>query len=105
VLLDRDSKDVLMIKEVIKKSPAEKAGLQIQDKILKIDGVLVDTNNGIEDEILRLRGKEKTTVVLTVISGSQTKTVTITRAIISIPIVETQDLEKAQIITYREVAF
>jgi len=104
-LLDSDSKDALLIKEVIKKSPAEKAGLQMQDKILKIDGVLVNTNDGIEDEIVRLRGKEKTSVVLTVISGGQTKTVTITRAIISIPLVETQDLENAQIITYREVAF
>lgn len=105
VLLDSESKDTLLIKDVIGGSPAEKAGLQMQDKITKIDGVTVDTNNGIEDEILRLRGKEKTTVVLTVLSGSQTKTVTITRAIISIPLVEISDRENAQVITYREIAF
>ena len=105
MLLDNDSKDALLIKEVIKGSPAEKAGLQLQDKIIKIDGVMVNTNDGIEDEILRLRGKEKTTVVLTILSGDKTKTVTITRAVISISLVETNDVENAQIITYREIAF
>lgn len=55
VLLDADSKDGLIIKDVIEKSPAEKAGLQPQDIITKIDGVDVDTANGIDDEILRLR--------------------------------------------------
>jgi len=89
----------------LKGSPAEKAGLQLQDKITKIDGVAVNTNDSIEDEILRLRGKEKTPVVLTVISGSQTKTVTIIRAVISVPLVETNELENAQVITYREIAF
>lgn len=105
VLLDADSKDGLLIREVITKSPAEKAGLQSQDKIIKIDGTDVDTSNGIEDEILRLRGKEKTTVVVTVISNGKTKVVTIIRAVISVPIAELKDLPTAQVLTYREVAF
>jgi C-terminal processing protease CtpA/Prc len=44
-MLDADSKDGLTIREVISKSPAEKAGIQSQDKIIKIDGVTVDTTN------------------------------------------------------------
>jgi C-terminal processing protease CtpA/Prc len=88
VLINTDTKDGLFIKEVIEKSPAEKAGLQSQDKIIKIDGVEVDTSDGIEDEILRLRGKEKTAVVVTILSNGQTKNVTIIRAVISIPLAE-----------------
>ncbi len=45
VLLDADSKDGLTIREVIPKSPAEKAKIQSQDKIIKIDGITVDTTN------------------------------------------------------------
>jgi len=105
VLIDTDTKNGLIIKEVIEKSPAEKAGLQSQDQIIKIDWIEVNTDNGIEDEILRLRGKEKTAVVVTILSNGQTKNVTIIRAVISIPLVEIRDLTTAQIITYREVAF
>ncbi len=105
VLLDTGSKDGLLIKEIIEKSPAEKAGLKSQDIIVKIDGIVVDTSNGIEDEILRLRGKEKTSVTVTIISNKETKIVTLTRAVISIPLAESKDLPKAQVITYREVAF
>jgi len=105
VLLDTDSKDGLSIKSVIDESPAEKAWLQSLDKILKIDGIIVNTNDGIEDEILRLRGKENTTVIITVLSNNQIKTITLTRAIISIPLVELKDISDAQLITYREIAF
>lgn len=105
VLLDIDSKDGLSIKSVIEKSPAEKAWLQSLDKIVKINGVVVNTNDGIEDEIVQLRGKENTTVVITVLSNNQIKIITLTRAIISVPLVELKDLTDAQLITYREVAF
>ncbi len=100
-----DSKDGLVIKSVIEKSPAEDAGLQPQDKIIKIDGVAVNTNDGIDDEIARLRGKEKTTVVVTVVSNNKTKIITLTRAVISIPLAEIKDVQTAELITYREVAF
>lgn len=105
VMLDADSKDGLTIREVISKSPAEKAGIQSQDKIIKIDNVTVDTTNWIEDEILRLRGKEKTSVVVTVLSNNETKTITIIRAVISIPVAEIKELPTATLLTYREVAF
>lgn len=105
VLLDSDSKDALIIREVLSGSPAEKAGLQLQDKITTIDGVTVVTGDGIEDEILRLRGKEKTNVVLIILSDNKEKTVTITRAVISLSLVDIYDRENAQVITYREIAF
>lgn len=105
VILDADSKDGLLIKEVLEKSPAAKAWLQIQDKIIKIDGIAVDTTNGIEDEILRLRWKEKTTVVITILSGSEIKVLTIVRAVISVPITEVKELPNAYVLKYREVAF
>jgi len=65
----------------------------------------VDTNNGIEDEILRLRGKEKTSVNVTILSNGQTRTITIIRAVISIPLAEIKELPTAYTITYREIAF
>lgn len=105
VILDWDSKNGLTIQKVIEKSPADQAGLQPQDIILKIDSIVVDNTDGIEDEILRLRGKENTPVTLNILSGKTIKNVTIIRAIISIPLAELTDTWSAHLLTYREVAF
>lgn len=91
--------------DVIDHSPAEKAGILPNDKIVKIAGVVVTTQDGLDDDIARLRGKEGTTVDVTILSGKKAKQITITRAIISIPLIETKVLDKAYYLKYREVAF
>jgi carboxyl-terminal processing protease len=52
-----------------------------------------------------LRGKEKTSVLITVLSNHETKNVTVIRAIISVPLIEAHNLSTSHIITYKEVAF
>lgn len=80
---------------MIRHSPAEKAGLMAGDKIIKIDNTPVITEDGIADDIGRLRGKVLTQVEVTVLSGKLTKTVAIIREIIHIPLVETEVLSTA----------
>lgn len=65
------------------------------DKIIKIDSTPVITEDGIADDIGRLRGKVLTQVEVTVLSGKLTKTVAIIREIIHVPLVETQVLSTA----------
>jgi len=65
------------------------------DKIVKIDENAVTTEDGIADDIGRLRGKVLTQVEVTVLSGKLTKTVAIVREIIHVPLVETQTLDTA----------
>lgn len=55
VIIDIDATGSLTITDVIRHSPAEKAGLSSGDKIIKIDGIAVSTENGIIDDIARLR--------------------------------------------------
>lgn len=57
--------NVLTIISPLPESPAEKAGLKAQDKVLKIDGF--DTRDiNIDDAVNRIRGKKGTEVILTV---------------------------------------
>ena len=55
VIIDIDATGSLTITDVIRHSPAEKSGLSSGDKIIKIDGIAVSTENGIIDDIARLR--------------------------------------------------
>lgn len=55
VIIDVDAKGSLLITDVINHSPAEKAGVHAKDRIVGIDGIPVTTEDGIEDDILRLR--------------------------------------------------
>ncbi len=105
VVIDIDATGSILVTDVIDHSPAEKAGILPNDKIVKVAGVIVTTQDGIEDDIARLRGKEGTTVDITILSGKKAKQITITRAVISIPLIETKILDKAYYLKYREVAF
>lgn len=58
VIIDIDSQGLLLVNDVVRHSPAEKAGIVAGDRITKIDNTLVDTKDGITDEITRLRGKK-----------------------------------------------
>ena len=105
VVIDVDAQGSLLITDVIRHSPADKAGLLAGDKIVKIDNTTVTTEDGIADDIGRLRGKVLTQVEVTVLSGKLTKTVAIVREIIHVPLVETEVLQNAYKIIFWEVAF
>ncbi len=105
VIIDVDAKGSLLITDVIDHSPAEKAGILPKDRIVGIDGIPVTTEDGIDDDILRLRGQEGTMVSVNVLSGKTTRTVTILREKIQIKLVDTEELPNAFRITYGEVGF
>jgi carboxyl-terminal processing protease len=65
VIIDIDATGSLTITDVIRHSPAEKAGLVSGDKITHVDGIVVSTTDGIIDDIARLRGRVNTQVEVT----------------------------------------
>lgn len=104
VIIDIDATGSLNITDVIRHSPAEKSGLSSGDKIIKIDGIAVSTENGIVDDIARLRWQPQTQVEVTVQSGKVIKTVAIVREIIHVEQVETEELTDSYRIIFWEVA-
>lgn len=83
--------DVLTVISPIKGTPAEKAGLEAGDKIIKIDNVTTD-NIALEEAVNKIRGPHDTTVVLTIFRENKTSDYKITRGVIQIPIVEWQKI-------------
>lgn len=71
------SKDKLVIVEVYKDLPADKAGLKAGDEIIKIDGV--EVNDLKESATQFLNGKKNTTVALTYLRNGKTTEVTVSR--------------------------
>ena len=67
VIVDVDTKGSLLVTDVIAHSPAEKAGIVPKDRIVGIEGIPVTTEDGIDDDIFRLRGKEGTTVPVNIL--------------------------------------
>jgi carboxyl-terminal processing protease len=61
------------IAEVVKGSPAEKAGLKIKDVFVSIDGVKIKETDSIESIVAKVKGKENTPVKLEIFRES-TKT-------------------------------
>ncbi len=64
--------------------PADRAGLKANDYITHIDGEAVDSLNATEAS-LKLRGKAGTQVVVTVLRGSKSFDITLTRATVETP--------------------
>jgi carboxyl-terminal processing protease len=67
--------------------PAQKAGLEAGDKIIKIENTLT-ADLTLTEAVRLIRGPKGTPVTLTIIRDSQSKEVTITRAKIDIPSVK-----------------
>jgi len=105
VIIDVDAQWSLLITDVVRHSPAERAGILSGDKILKIDNVPVTTEDGVSDDIARLRGEVLTQVEVTLQSNKITKTIAVVREIIHVPIVETDVRPDAFRIIFWEVAF
>lgn len=81
-----DDPNYVVIKSPIKGSPAEKAGLRAGDRVLKVDGVSM-AGMPSEKAVTLIRGKAGTQVTLEIERPSENRifTVTITRALISLP--------------------
>ncbi len=75
----------------LKDTPAEAAGIQPGDKILKIDGT-VTTDMTIEDAVGLIRGPRGTAVKLTLYTegAARPRELSVTRAVIDIPTLETE---------------
>ncbi|MCK5059689.1 MAG: S41 family peptidase [Candidatus Pacebacteria bacterium] len=82
---------ILTVISPLKGTPAFRAGLLAQDKILAIDEEST-ANLGIEKAVQKIRGLEGTTVVLTIYREGVEEPfdVSITRAVIDIPTIETE---------------
>jgi len=84
-------KGVLTIIAPLEGTPAERAGLKTNDKILKIDGE--ETNEmSLEEAVAKIRGKPGTQVTLTIFRDEwvEPKDFVITREIINIPIIKSK---------------
>ncbi len=85
------------IKYLFPEQPAQKAGLRVGDVIIAVDGTDV-TKMDLNDAISLIRGPRGTQVTLTVRrQGEEPFDVTITRARIEIPVVETKTLADGKV--------
>lgn len=78
------------IARVYEDSPAAKAGLQMGDRIVGVNGTAVSGENGrtLNDAVLLIQGKDGTDVQLTILRGGEEMAVTATRAAVNISYVE-----------------
>jgi carboxyl-terminal processing protease len=88
----------VIIVSPIKGAPAEKAGIQAQDIITKIDGEDA-TDISISEAVSRIRGPKGETVTLTIIRAGEEKEISIVRDTITIESVEWELSDKTGIIT------
>ena len=78
-------------------SPAEKAGLQDGDAIIKVDGKDI-TDMELNDAVAMIRGPRGSKVGLTIKRGEQAPfDITVTRARIEIPVVETKTVGNGKV--------
>lgn len=83
----RDNKPTIL--RTLKDTPAEKAGLLAGDVIVGINDQAA-TGWTVDDTVKKIRGPEGTTVKVTVLRGNEQKDVTITRAKINAPSVDSK---------------
>lgn len=93
-LVRMNEEDILEIVRPFEGQPADEAGLLPGDRVLAVDGQSI-TGYGIYEAITLIRGPEGTQVTLTIQRGAETEPfdVTIVRARIDIPIVESEMLQ------------
>lgn len=85
--LGKDDKGTIEVIAPIKGTPAERAGVQAQDKITSIDGKTT-VGLSIDDAVTLIRGATGTKVKLQIVRGDAVVTLEITRENIQIPSVE-----------------
>jgi carboxyl-terminal processing protease len=83
------SKDGLRITQVYDDSPAKSGGLKVGDEIVKVNGrSLADVSS--DDATTLIKGKAGTSVTLTLRSGGRTRTVTLKREKVDVPVVQSK---------------
>lgn len=70
---------------VLKDNPAEKAGINVGDVIVKVNDEALTSTSTVSDVVSRIRGDVGTTVKITALRGTETKDFTITRAQVTNP--------------------
>ena len=84
--------EVLIVVSPLDGFPADLAGLRPQDAIIRIDNEET-FGLSVEDAVLKIRGEAGTDVTLTILRGGEQLDITITRASIVVPSVESEVLE------------
>ncbi len=82
-----EEKGEIVIVSPIKKTPAEKAGLQAGDVVLEINGESTE-GLSLQEAVRRIKGPGGTTVTLIIKRGSQELSIPIVRARVEVPSVE-----------------
>ena len=81
----------LVVTAVLPGTPAEAAGLKVDDAVTRIDGKDA-AGLSVDEAVQKIRGQVGTHVVLTVSRGGKTRDLDITRALISVPSVRSKDI-------------
>ena len=70
---EQKGEDAVMVKNVLEKSPADKAGIKAGDRITKVKGRTVENIDDVERFVKKLRADE--VVALTVLRDKETKVI------------------------------
>lgn len=88
----QQSETDMKIITVYDNSPAEKAGLKVDDKIIKVDDIDISTTTASKlGDYIKSEAKDK--ITMTVIRGEEEKVVTLSREKIEIPVVTAKTFE------------
>lgn len=88
----QQSETDMKIITVYDNSPAEKAGLKVDDKIIKVDDIDISTTTASKlGDYIKSEAKDK--VTMTIIRGEEEKVVTLSRDKIEIPVVNAKTFE------------
>ena len=93
ITITPEENGAIKVIEVIVGGPAEEAGIQVEDVIVKVDGHSI-LGMELNDSKKLIQGKENTTVNITVVRGGAEKTMEVTRRAIRTPVVESELLQE-----------
>ena len=93
ITITPEENGAIKVIEVIAGGPAEEAGIQVEDVIVKVDGQSI-LGMELNDSKKLIQGKENTTVNITVVRGDEEKTMEVTRRAIRTPVVESELLQE-----------
>ena len=93
ITITPEENGAIKVIEVIAGGPAEEAGIQVEDVIVKVDGQSI-LGMELNDSKKLIQGKENTTVNITVVRGGAEKTMEVIRRAIRTPVVESELLQE-----------
>lgn len=93
ITITPEENGAIKVIEVIAGGPAEEAGIQVEDVIVKVDGQSI-LEMELNDSKKLIQGKENTTVNITVVRGGAEKTMEVIRRAIRTPVVESELLQE-----------